>query len=430
MPCMRALLLFSLAVTAAGCRCSPANPQPVTLRVVNPTRDPIYVDLTEGRLGLSVQREVGGQWFTFDDLACECRSCALECDSTCSCPDAGSPRVLRIDPGGKAERGWDGVVQVSGFARCQPGGCLDQVNAPLNEPFQLELCFSAQRPSGVRFEDGGVGEGQLPKVAQTCTTKRFTVSDLEVEIAPARGAACTTTADCKGEGELCFDGACTSGCPPNDFPEVGSAWSLLVPSPDNMGFFERTSRTKGFELAGTGTITSVQFQGSTLQLALSRPGPVQGELLTGRAQVQLPPGFGPPLAAGTPARVVVVDDGATAPNRALVVRHATTNELLFVADMAQGGRLLSAGDVAPFTVGDASAPIGCQQGACGRFLITPVRFGAGGATVEVLPGKTGTVAAAGGSWQLLNVTSGAWGTTSCTVKELRPYAFWKLQPTP
>jgi hypothetical protein len=427
---MRALLVLVLMVSAVGCRCSPANPQPVTLRVVNPTRDPIFVDLTDGRLGLSVQREVGGQWFSFDDLACECRSCARECDATCTCPDAGSPRVLRIDPGGKAERGWDGVVQVSGFARCQPAGCLEQVNAPLNEPFQLELCFSAQRPSGVRFEDGGVGEGQLPRVSLTCTTKRFTVSDLEVEIAPPRGAACTTTADCRGEGELCFDGACTSGCPPNDFPEVGSAWNLLVPSPDNMGFFERFAQTTGFRLTGAGTLTSVQFQGSTLQLALSRPGPVQGEVLTGRVQVQLPPGFGPPLAPNTPVKVSVYDRGGMLPNRAVVVRHDVTNELLFVADMGQGARLLPAAELQPFTVSDAPAPVGCQQSACGRFLVTPVRFGAGTSTVEVLPGRTGTVSAAGGTWQLLNVTNGAWAMTSCSVTELRPYAFWKLQPGP
>ncbi len=426
MPHMRTLSLLLLALSALGCRCSPANPQPVTLRIVNPTRDPIYVDLTGGKLGLTVQRDVAGTKFGFDDLACECRYCVNACGGACTCPDAGTPRVLRVDPGGTAERGWDGVVQISGASSCTAEPCLDQQNAPLNEPFTLELCFAAQRPTGVLFGDGGIGDGELPKVSQTCTTKVFTVNDLQVEIGPARGAACTTTADCKGMNELCFDGACTSGCPPNDFPELGSAWSLLVPSPDNMGFFERTSRPKGSQLAGTGTITAVGFQGGTLQVSLSRPGPVQGELLTGRVQVQLPAGFGPPLEVGTPVKVVVVDDGATQPTRAVMVRHATTNEVLFAADVAQGGRLLQPADLAPFTVGDGPAFVGCSQTGCGRFLITGVVFGQGGATVEVLPGKTANVAAAGGTWRFLNVASGVYLSTSCSVTDLRPYAFWKL----
>lgn len=426
MPHMRSFSIALLAFAVAGCRCSPPEPQPVTLRVVNPTRDPIYVDFTQGRLGLTVQRSVGGQKYAFDDLACECRYCDNVCTFGCQCPDAGSPTVLRIEAGGKAERTWDGVVQVSGFTNCGEGSCLSQENAPLNEPFTLELCFGAQRPTGVLFGDGGVGEGELPKVSQTCTTRDFTVSDLVVEIGPARGAACTRDADCKGTNELCFDGACTSGCPPNDFPQLGSAWSLLVPSPDNMGFFERSARPKGSQLAGTGTITAVGFQGTTLQVTLSRPGPITGEVLTGRVQVQLPPGFGPPLQVGQPVKALVVDDGEDQPTRAVVLRHATTNELLFAADVAQGGRLLTPADLAPFTVGDGPAFVGCSQTGCGRFLVTAVTFGAGGATEEVLPGKTATVSTGGGSWRFLNVASGVYLETSCPVSDLRPYAFWKL----
>lgn len=426
MPHMRSLSFALLALAVAGCRCSPPEPQPVTLRVVNPSRDPIYVDLSQGRLGLTVQRDVGGQKFPFDDLACQCRYCSNACSGTCQCPDAGAPKVLRIEAGGKAERTWDGVVQVSGATSCGDGSCLAQENAPLNEAFTLELCYAAQRPTGVLFGDGGVGEGELPKVSRSCTTRDFTVNDLVVEIGPARGSACARDADCKGANELCFDGACTSGCPPNDFPQLGSAWSLLVPSPDNMGFFERTARTRGSQLAGTGTLTAVGFQGSTLQLTMSRPGPVAGEVLTGRVQVQLPPGFGPPLQVGLPVKVLVVDDGEDQPTRAVLVRHATTDEVLFAADVAQTGRLLEPADLAPFSVGDGPAFVGCSLTGCGRFLMTAVTFGAGGAPVEVLPGKTATVSVGGGTWRFLNVTSGVYLDTSCPVSDLRPYTFWKL----
>ena len=43
-----------------GCRCSPPTPQPVTLRIVNTTRAPIYVDGTLGKLGLALKRDVNG----------------------------------------------------------------------------------------------------------------------------------------------------------------------------------------------------------------------------------------------------------------------------------------------------------------------------------------------------------------------------------
>jgi hypothetical protein len=425
---MRGLLFFLMLLSVAGCRCSPANPQPVTLRVINTTRSPIYVDATGGKLGLTVKRDINGNLFGFDDLACECRYCSNACNSSCSCPDAGVERVLRLEPGSTTERTWDGVVQVAGFSNCGSQGCLDQQNAPLNEPFTLELCFSAQRPTGIAFDDAGVGSGLLPKVTTTCTTQVFAPQDGEVEIGPARGSACMTTAECKGEGELCLDGACTTGCPANDFPQVGSEWILAIASPDNMGFFEMSARgDEGNQFSGTGTLTSAVYQSNSLLLSFSRPGPIMGEQLTGRVQIKLPIGTGAPLMAGKQVVATLIDDGDDmAPSRAFTMRDAMTGELLFAADMGQGGRLLTATDLGPFSVGDGTVAVGCTQTSCGRLLYFPLRFSVGALTLDLDPGAQGKLTTGTGTWNFLNVSSGAYEkATSCPVSDLRPFAFWK-----
>lgn len=426
---MRLLSLILTLSMVAGCRCSPATPQPVTMRVINTTRAPIYLEGTQGRLGLSVQREVNGAPFTFDDLACTCRYCVNACSSTCSCPDAGADSVVRIDPGGTAERTWDGVVQVSGNSNCSTEGCLDQQNAPLNEQFTLELCFSPQRPTGVNFNDGGVGQGTLPKVSTTCTTKQFAPQDLEVEIGPVRGSACTSNTECKGAGELCLDGACTTGCPANEFPSVGAEWILTVASPDNMGFFEMSARgAMGNQYAGTGTLTSAVYQSNSLLLSFSRPGAMVGELLTGRVQIKLPVGTGAPLMSGRQVTALLVDDGNTmSPTRAFVMKDVATGDVLLAADMGQEGRLLLPADLAPFKVEDGATAVGCSQTACGRLLFFPLRFSVGTSAIDLLPGQQDQLTAGSSQWNFLNVSSGAYdATTTCPVKDLRPFAFWKL----
>ncbi len=397
------------------------------MRVVNTTRLPIYVDGTQGRLGLGLKREVNGMQFAFDDLACECRYCSNACNSSCTCADAGPDQVVRIEAGGTAERTWDGVVQLSGFSNCSSEGCLDQQNAPVNEPFTLELCFSPQRPTGVNFNDAGVGQGSLPKVTTTCTTRTFAPQDLEVEIGPPRGNACSMQSECKGENELCLDGACTTGCPANEFPIVGAEWILTVATPDNMGFFEMSARAEGNQYAGTGTLTSAVYQASTLLLSFSRPGPMPNELLTGRGQIKLPTGTGAPLMPGRQVTAVLVDDGDTsAPSRAFLMKDAATGDILFAADMGQGGRLLLPTDLGPFSVSDGQDPIGCSQNSCGRLLYFTLKFASGTQSVELQPGGTGELTIGSSKWKFLNVSSGAYGSTGCPVKDLRPWAFWKL----
>lgn len=421
---MRTPLLLALILAAAGCRCSPATPQPVTLRIVNGTADAIYVDATDGRLGLGVQREVAGALYGFDDLACECRFCSNACNLGCTCPDAGPSRTLRIPPGGQAERGWDGVVQVSGASPCADT-CLSQENAPLNEAFAVELCFSTQAPTGARFDDAGIAPVPLPLVTRSCTTRRFAPQDLVVEVGPARGGACVTTADCAGVGEACFDGACTTGCPANTFPSPDAISAVEVAFTD-MGFFLATPRGAATVYSGEGTLRGAVYSGSKLELSLVRTG-AQGEALTAQLQLTLPPGSQATLAPNTPVAVLLVDDGSKLRNRAVVVRDGRDDEVLLAADEALGGRILGPAELAPFTVDDSGPPLGCQLGACGRFLYVAQRLARGAAGVEVRPGATADLTVGAQRWQFTNVQSGSVESDTCPVTVQKPWVLWRAQ---
>lgn len=427
-PYMRGMLLTVVVLCGAaalpGCRCSPQTPSPVTLRVVNAGVDPIYVDLTRGTLGLTLQRDVGGTLYPFDDLACECRQCDRACDSSCTCPAIGQDLIRRIGGGESAERVWDGVVQVAGLTSCGDGTCLSQVNAPLNEPFTLELCFSAQPPLGVSFEDGGVGAGQLPKVSQTCVTKKFEPRDGVVEIGPGRGAACESNAQCLALGGLCLGGSCTSGCPPNGFPE----WYLLIPSPENMGFFTQVPRATGNAFTGTGTLTSFLYTAERLELHLSRVDAATSETLTATLSMTLPTPAGAPLQTGAQVTVLVVDDGQPRPGRAFTIRDAVSGHLLLAADMRFGEPLLDATELAPVTVGHSGDIIGCRTDGCGKLLFTAATFSSEGKTLALDPGQQGDLELSAGRYRFLNVSSGSYASTRCDFTALRPWIFWRQAP--
>ena len=158
-----------------------------------------------------------------------------------------------------------------------------------------------------------------------------------------------------------------------------------------------------------------------------RPGPAAGELLTGRVQIKLPIGTGAPLMSGRQVVATLVDDGDTsAPSRAFVLKDLLTGEVLFAADMGQGGRLLQTADLGPFRVEDGAVAVGCTQNACGRLLFFSLKFSTGANTIELLPGANDTLSIGSQRWNFLNVSSGAYGSTSCPVKDIRPWAFWKL----
>jgi hypothetical protein len=416
-----------VALSLEGCKCSPPNPQAVTLRVNNKTKEPIYVDETSGKLGLQIKRDVNGTKFGFDDLICECRFCKNACTVGCLCPQVEN-KIRKIEPGKSVDRTWNGVVQVSGTTGCSngigDGTCLAQENAPLNESFTLELCYSTQRPTGATFGDGGIGNGTLPMSTRTCIERAFAVQDGTVEIGPERGANCAASSECKGKDELCFDGACTAGCPGNDIPELGTAWNLYVANIDNMGFFEPQVAVNKKVFAGTGTIASFVYQGTSLQIGFKKI--VNAETLTGKLTLQLPPSLGPSFSIDQKVSVTFIDAVGTQPNRAAVIRNADTQDLLFAVDMSQNGDLLGLPELAPLAVSLDETAIGCRIDSCGKLIYSKRKFGNGAMSFSVDPGKSLTADLSQGAYTFLNVSSGGYvSTTNCDVKTARPFAIWK-----
>src|SRR5207244_8993551 len=112
-------LLLPLALCLVpACKCGPNNPTPVTLRIKNTSHDPIWVDDTDGRSGVVVQRNVGGTWFSFiESPGCGQPACTNAC-TVQSCDAGTSPRVQRVSANDNLERTWSGVVQVDGQASC------------------------------------------------------------------------------------------------------------------------------------------------------------------------------------------------------------------------------------------------------------------------------------------------------------------------
>lgn len=420
---MRTLLPLLALLALTSCQCSPDKPTPVTLKVKNPGSTPIFVDDTSGLLGMAVQRQVGAEWFGFTEKPCSCLACATVCQAQCDCP-APTERVRKIGPGQEALRTWDGVVQVNSVSSCGEG-CLFPDNAPPNEKLRVQLCYTSQVRGYADNPDGGSVELAFPASQRTCNEQEFRPQDGIVEISPKRGADCTTTADCKGTDELCFAGACTTGCPANDVPELGGTWQLYIPAPDNEGFFATTQMGAVTTSTGTGTVGSVLYQAGTIVIRLQRPG-AQGEMLKATVYLKLPPSAAPPLVTGTAVAVTVVDNStSTNPeNRALVIRDGQGG-LLLAADTAQQGPILSAAQTAPFTVTFDAVPFGCRVVECGRQLYYPTRF-AGPTSVSVLePGQSGPHVTPNGTFRLLSVASYDYPKTPCKLTQVRSWALWR-----
>ncbi len=417
------LVVTLLGVFASGCRCSPATPTAVTVRVKNASRDPIYVNDSDHQLGVAIQRSVGGSLFSFDEHPCACQTCDQVCTNTCfSCADAGVSFIQRVEAGDSASRTWDGVVQLSSFACGQ--NCLSSENAPLDEVFTAHLCYTNEI-TGFMVVDGGRVEAPFPNVGVTCVDKTFKPADGVVEIGPEKGAACVTAADCRGVDELCFNNSCTTGCPANGYP---NAPGLQVASITNRGFFTVMPSGTRSVATGSGVITSAQYNGTTLIVQLSRRG-TANELLTGSVQVTMPTRDGPALATNAPVTVTMIDASTNenVSNRGLVIRDSGTNQLLFAADVAQLGRVLAASDLAPLTVADTTVPTGCRTDMCGKALFVAARVSSGGTSVDVETGDVASLKVGASTYRFVNAFDVTYAKTTCDFKELRPYAVWLQQ---
>ena len=426
---MRSLCVMAVAVfCVAGCQCAPDAPKAVTLRLKNDSRSPVWIDNSANDLGLQIQRNVGGTWYSFVEAPrCACEACDQACSSSsCDCPEA-EKQVRRIDANTSAERSWSGVVQLTGSPPCalgQGATCLSPENAPYNETFNIHLCYALQVPGVFANPDGGSSPGALPADA-TCVDKEFRIDDGVVEVGPARGADCITTADCKGKDELCFSGSCTSSCPDNDYPVLGANWALRIASPDDQGFFTTTMEGNAQVFTGTGTIASATYQGSTVTIRVSRKGS-SNETLNGALYVTAPPSQLGPLTSGTAVSIRLVDASSDGnpENRALVIRDGA-GVLLFAADVSQEGQLLTNSDTAPFAVSFETAVVGCRLTGCGRQLFTATRFTGPTQSVLLEPGKTANTVTTDGTYRLLDVSSSTFSGTNCSLSAQRPWLVWR-----
>jgi hypothetical protein len=422
MSVMRSFLIAVGLLTQLGCRCSPTDPQAVTLRIKNASRDTLFVADSDQRIGLTVQRQVGGEWFGFDDEPCPCATCARECDRTCQCPDAGQAFARVIRPDGTAERLWSGVVKVAAQGAC--ASCLLDENAPYDETFRLELCYVTRLECAAASADAGRVPCELPpKSSRTCVTQTFTPRQQVVEIGPRRGSSCTSSAECQGKDELCFAGSCTASCPSNGVPLRAP---LSVAAPSNQGFFNvLTDSDAGIRrLTGAGRISGVVFQGTTLSVSLERVD-MMGERVRGQVQVELPPGLGAPLAVDAGVSVEVRQDTRQQGNAAVVIRDSA-NTLLFAADNALSRRLLLSADVAPFEVEDTPTPFGCSQQTCGKALFFNTKLTAPGAVLELEAGKSASINTQVGTYRFVAASNAVYqAPNTCDVDSQRPFALWR-----
>jgi hypothetical protein len=431
---MRALAAVAIVWALAGCRCAPDNPQAVTIRVRNTSADPIFIDDTAGRLGLAVQRR-DGDWKTFkEDPPCACLRCDAVCNGCFCSSDAGSPTVRKVMPNESYARVWSGVVHTDSTNSCGlviGGGspCLQAENAPLDETFRLQLCY-VYSVAGVTVGDGGTAPGALPTTGQTCVGREFQPSDLEAEVTPERGAACASHLECLGKDELCFSGACTAGCPANDYPAISATWSVRVGSVDDQGFFSTATDGGVTTYTGAGTIGSALYNGNGLELRLTRPGSGTA-MLTAGIDLTLPTGHAPPFTAGQPVQVKVIDAASAAnpENRAVTVR-TDTGVLLLAADVGQGGLTLKDADLTPFSAAYESALSGCRAGDCGKELFSPLRLTSPSGSIALQPGNTAAHSTPDGTYRLINVGSSTWATTPCRFKTLRPFLLYRERANP
>ncbi len=412
----------------SACRCGPAEPTSVTLRIKNTEASPIFVDATDGRLGMIVHRNVGGEWMPFvESPRCECLACDQVCGG-CFCDAAPlPPTVMRIEPGQVVERAWTGIVQINSSENCggvvfEGTSCLRTEVPPLDEAFQLQFCYATSAPGAEHAQGGAIVSGILPEPSILCSDRTFRIEDQVVEVTPGRGATCGSHEDCAGAEELCFSGSCTRTCPTTGFPPLGGSWQVRIPQPEDQGFFTWTQQGTRETWEGSGTLGSVRYENGTMSLQLSRTGP-GGAPLKGSITVALPGALATPLTVGEVLLVVVIDASAkdNPENRALVIRDGV-GVLVLAAETAQAGRILGDEDIAPFTLSRGATIAGCEHTSCGKNLFHATRFSAGGTTVELDPGETENIVAGGQSWTVANVSNSRYADTHCNLGELMPWA--------
>lgn len=294
----------------------------------------------------------------------------------------------RIRKGEKFTRRFDGNEHVATRADCGAGDlgpvCL-QAGAPIAAgSYALQLCYATSVPGASQGADDFPATFDPRQL--TCVTKSFGYPEQTTwEIAPPPPAPCGPGAECPGE-QLCQKGVCSATCLANDVPPLGNGWDVAISIIDDQAFFTQ-SGTSVVAFDGTGQVGQANDLGSDMRLTLTRA--VGVGHASGQIEVALPKGVTPvPFLAGETVAVHIVQARAVRKNSAAVTIRDAAGNLLLAADMGRGGPLLTASDLAPFSVGGTGVAFACNQSdVCGRRVHRGILFNAGTAQVEVEPGK-------------------------------------------
>ncbi|MFL5320218.1 MAG: hypothetical protein ACJ790_11225 [Myxococcaceae bacterium] len=418
---MRALVPFLiLCAVAEGCRCGPDTATAVTIRIKNSGRSPMFVDSTDGRLGVEIQRRVSGDWFSFiEQPACGCQACDQVCNGVCACAPLAST-VTKLAPNSATERTWGGVVQVEGTGSCgvlAGPSCVRPENAPVDETFRAKLCYALSVPRAPSNIDAGEPfPGNLPDAGIVCSTKEFAIRDGLVELGVAKGAPCTQQSDCTNPDELCLDGECTTACPANDVPQLGAGWQVAVEMGDDTLFTQNVG-TGVTTYTATGAVSNVSYSNGIMDLRLKSGG------LNAEVFVTTPATYQVAFTANETVTVTVVDRSSkdNPGQRGAVIRDSAGN-LLLAADVGQSGLALTAADTAPFSVDvEAGEVLGCASTDCGKELQLKTIFNGGPQPVSVSSGEALPVVVGNQAYKLVNAANFKFGSSVCAQTRLTPY---------
>jgi hypothetical protein len=418
---MRSTLpLLLVASTLSGCSCSKSGastPTPVTLVFTNTSSAPVFLDATDSTYGLVItpQGSSATDPAYMEMLgACGCLSCDIICNAggcpgtSCGAPVPTNPLLQLLPTDAGVQRTWSGVYVQDSQESCGAlvGGqaCLQVTNDFPDDTFTARICY-ALSVNGGQVADAGVPfPGTLPPGELVCATQDFQPQQGTVFLTPPPAASCSSDGgnSCPA-GQLCFAGACSSGCPENDFPPYGGAYYVNVSTPSGPFFLQSTSGSNAVS-SGTGTLTSFSFSGGTTDLRLVSDAGFNGDITFTLPQV----GTACCLEAFHPGEILSVTVIETPPgsgNRGLVIRDAS-GQLVQAVDMAGTAPVLSATDTAPFTVtlsttslGCASVEPGCKALFSGTVFSTPE-----GASSLVVPGQFLNITTSGANFGVLNVT--------------------------
>ena len=302
------------------------------------------------------------------------------------------PNIHRIPAGQSFTRTFAGSEFQATRADCGTGdlgpACFAAGQPLESGNFLLQLCYAESVPDE---QSGNDFNGTFPTDGSViCVTQPFTYpQDTSVVVSTVAPPPCSATSQCP-TGQLCQQGVCSASCLSNTVPTYGAQWTDSVQVIQDQGFFTHTNGDPD-RLTGTGTVGSVLYNGTDMQLTVV--GSAAEGSLAAQVEVMVPAGTPTvPFFTGETLSVLVIEaDSTRSDSTAIAIRDAQGN-LALAVDEGYGGALLSAADLAPVTLDPGGSAFACTLTTlCGKQVYQSMTFSSGNAQAEVEPGQTGTL---------------------------------------